>query len=148
MKARHAAGKINKKPAIGKNVAAKKNIVWRVQGGQVHHLKVDLGGREVEPDHVAGSDNGAEARYVCGGFPNFVKSKFCGETGPQTRATGTGVDLGTHGSHALAEKGHGRNSDIECGTVLENVLDRLLDYDFGPGGFFIVCHPDHPVHQR
>jgi len=137
-----SAREIHLNPTIRKNIPPYKNVVWRVKGGEFHHLKIKLNGCEVESDVEAGDDDRLEAGYVGGGFPNFVKSKFFSESGPQTRANSAGVDLGEDHNLSRTVKRRGRDADLDRWPELENLIDRLSNCDLGPAGFFVICHRD------
>lgn len=141
MKLRDPGRKIDQQSKTGKSVSADQNFVRGSERRQASNVKVNIHPRQEE-------SNGKEV----GGYwlpPSFMDSaetdwfeiESLGNVGSDTAASSSGIDL----SQSFERRtGGSRRSDANRSrrAVFDQTLSRLLEADFGPNGFFIICHRD------
>ncbi len=134
--------KIHDESAIRKNVPPNKNIVWRVQGGQTHDIRLDIGGRQNEPDSEVGSDDGGAAGFMDFPTVDWFETELAGEPRTHSRSSSARIDLSKDRHQARSLERNGGDSNLDRWPILDKLIDRLGNSDLGPGGFFVICHRD------
>ena len=94
MKPHHAAGKVNDKPAILKNVTPDKNIVWRVQGGQSHDIYLDIGGGKKKSHPEIGRNDGLASCLMDYAGIDWAEAEFERESRADPSSRGACINLG------------------------------------------------------
>ena len=143
MKARNAAGKINGKPTVSENVSPNEGVVWRRES-QAYDINLDAGGWKKESDSVAVGKYGFTARFSDFDSIDWAEVEFVRQARSYRGHISPGINLGTNIHPANTQKRHRSNANHERWAMFDKVIDRLSKIEFGPNGFFIICHADPP----
>lgn len=137
LQANNAGCKIDCEPADREYVPADKEVVWRFPNGKTRHVKLK--------SHTGPRPEKLQIKTICGNglppdlaeiaFPRWIKVEAISEALADYRDGRACIDEGLNDEISGSADTH-----FDGRPMLEKLVDRLSDVDFGPRGFFIICH--------
>jgi hypothetical protein len=114
------------------------SVVWRVKGGEyrAYDLNIErVGEGEQGPNIRDGYRVTSRLTEYRGSHRAEAERIYNSPT--EAGVAGAGVDKGVEQTNAVAGR-QPADADLDSGSVLNQVIDRLSRLDFGPGGFFVI----------
>jgi hypothetical protein len=130
--------KIHGNAAILKHVPANQNVMRRVKGGKRGYIYLNIHDWQLK-NHVENMDFDARhSRLTDTLGVDRGEAQPASQAGANTGGVGSSVYLSQdpnslHMSNAC-------NANLHGGTMLKQLINGLSEADWGPSGFFIICH--------
>jgi hypothetical protein len=135
------ARKINVQSRVRQQITPDQDIVRRVKRG--NNCDLHLSFEKLMREHDRSHSRANTGPTCLMDSPGFLKLKreSVGNIGADGSVTTPRINLSKHVHRAANVSGLG-DVQLEGGAILEEFLNRLVDCELGPAGFFVLVHRD------